>query len=210
MSFSVSEIVIMPVNKNSEIVEGTLSQPTAETNQALMLRRSKRKRNAIPSTSTTAAKKPRKSMSIFSSLVPVPSLITLPCLVLRKLLLYCDVDTLEKLSTTCSYFDQLISGRFITSLDFPLALDFINEVAATSRLEKKPLLKICCKKSDEKLLIPSFSEYMFHSQLAFLSLHKIRELDLVPEDLSKIHAMNHSTRMKYLKFDSRLLHHIKR
>ena len=210
MSSFVSEIVIMPVNKNSEIVEGTLSQPTAETNQALMLRRSKRKRNAIPSTSTTAAKKPRKSMSIFSSLVPVPSLITLPCLVLRKLLLYCDVDTLEKLSTTCSYFDQLISGRFITSLDFPLPLDFINEVAATSRLEKKPLLKIRCKKSDEKQLIPSFSEYMFHSQLAFLSLHKIREFDLVPEDPSKMRAMTYSTRRKYLKFDSRLLHHIER
>ena len=175
-----------------------------------MLRRSKRKRNKVLNTPTTVAKKSRKTIGILSSPVLAPSLITLPCLVLRKLLLYCDVDTLEKLSKTCFYFDQLISGRFITSLDFPLALDFINEVAATSRLEKKPLLKICCKKSDEKLLIPSFSEYMFHSQLAFLSLHKIRELDLVPEDLSKIHAMNHSTRMKYLKFDSRLLHHIKR
>ena len=195
---------------DSEIIEVTLSQPTAETKQVHLLRRSDRKRNAMLSTPSTTAKMSRKSITSFSSPVPTPSLISLPQLVIRKLLLYCDVDTLEKLSKTCSYFDQLISGRFITSLDFPLALDFINEVAATSRLEKKPLLKICCKKSDEKLLIPSFSEYMFHSQLAFLSLHKIRELDLVPEDLSKMRAMTYSTRMKYLEFDSRLLHHIKR
>ena len=200
----------MPSNKNSEILDGTLPQSTEETNQVHMLRRSKRKRNALPITPTTTAKKFRKSMSTFSSPVPAPSLITLPCLVLRKLMMYFDVDTLENLSKTCSYFDQLISGRSITSLDFPLPLDFINEVAATSRLEKKPLLKIRCKKSDEKQLIPSFSEYMFHSQLAFLSLHKIRELDLVPEDLSKMRAMTYSTRMKYLEFDSRLLHHIKR
>ena len=195
---------------DSEIIEVNLSQPTAEMNQAHLLRRSERKRNAMLSTPSTTAKMSRKSITSFSSPVPTPSLISLPQLVIRKLLLYCDVDTLEKLSKTCSYFDQLISGRFITSLDFPLALDFINEVAATSRLEKKPLLKIRCKKSDEKQLIPSFSNYMFHSQLAFLSLHKIRELDLVPEDLSKMRAMTYSTRMKYLEFDSRLLRHIKR
>ena len=175
-----------------------------------MLRRSKRKLSTVPNTPTTVAKKSRKSRGILSSPVPAPSLITLPCLVLRKLLLYCDVDTLEKLSKTCFYFDQLISGRFITSLEIPLPLDFIDEVATTNRLEKKPLLKIRCKKSDDKQLILSFSNYTFKSQLAFLSLDKIRELDFVPEDPSKIRAMNYSTMMKYLYFDSRLLHHIER
>ena len=124
-------------------------------------------------------------MSTFSSPVPAPSLITLPCLVLRKLLLYCDVDTLEKLSTTCSYFDQLISGRFITSLDFPLPLDFINEVASTSRLEKKPLLKIRCKKSDKQFIL-YFSDYILDCQLAFIFLDKLRKLDLVPEDREQL------------------------
>ena len=91
-----------------------------------------------------------------------------------------------------------------------MPLDFIDEVATTNRLEKKPLLKIRCKKSDDKQLILSFSNYTFKSQLAFLSLDKIRELDFVPEDPSKIRAMNYSTMMKYLYFDSRLLHHIER
>ena len=175
----------MPSNKNSEILNGTLPQSTEETNQVHMLRRSKRKRNALPITPTTTAKKFRKSMSTFSSPVPAPSLITLPCLVLRKLMMYFDVDTLENLSKTCSYFDQLISGRSITSLDFPLPLDFINEVASTSRLEKKPLLKIRCKKSDKQFIL-YFSDYILDCQLAFIFLDKLRKLDLVPEDREQL------------------------
>ena len=184
----------------------TLSQPTAESEQVHLLRRSKRKRNVMLSTPSTTAKMSRKSITSFSSPVPAPSpsLISLPQLVIRKLLLYCDVDTLEKLSKTCFYFDQLILGRFITSLDFPLPLDFINEVASTSRLEKKPLLKLRYKKADKIL----FSSYMFQSQMSFLFLNKIRELDLVPNDMMR--AMNYSTQMKQEKFCISLLSNIKR
>ena len=82
-----------------------------------------------------------------------------------------DVDTLEKLRKTGSYFDQLISGRFITTLDLPSPLDFINVVAASSRLEKKPLLKIRCKKSDKQFIL-YFSDYILDCQLAFIFLDK--------------------------------------
>jgi len=204
----------MPVIKNSDSTEGTLSQHSAQTNQVPRLRRSNRKRPTTTS-SSTPAKKVKKSRAAASSPVVTPSLTTLPYLVTRKLLLYFDVNTLENLSKTCSYFDQFISGRFLTSLDFPLPLDFINEVATTSRLEKKPLLKIRCKKDGMLFkLNSSSSNYMFKSQLSLLSLDKVRELDFVPavvqlDGNAEVQAMKTTTRFKYEKFDLRLLHHIK-
>jgi len=204
----------MPVIKNSDSTEGTLSQHSAQTNQVPRLRRSNRKRPTTTS-SSTPAKKVKKSRAAASSPVVTPSLTTLPYLVTRKLLLYFDVNTLENLSKTCSYFDQFISGRFLTSLDFPLPLDFINEVATTSRLEKKPLLKIRCKKDGMMFkLNSSSSDYMFQSQLSLLSLDKVRELDFVPARLhldgnGEVQAMNRPTRSKNEQFDLRLLHHIK-
>jgi len=198
----------MPVDKNSEITggEGALSQ---ETNQ--IPRRSRRKRR-IPSTRTFAKKfKKSSSSSASSSPALVPTLTTLPYVATRKLLLYLDVDTLENLSKTCSYFDQLISGRFITSLDFPLPLSFITEVATTSRMEKKPLLKIRCKKNDKMLFTPRFADYMFHSQLSLLSLDKVREFDFVPASLrmgnSKMFGL--SKNIIYEDFDLSLLRHVK-
>jgi len=203
----------MSANKNSEVTEGALSQ---ETNQALIIpRRSNRKRRIIIPSTQTFAKKFKKSSS--SSVSPSPALVTtlttLPFVVTRKLLLYFDVDTLENLSKTCSYFDQLISGRFITCLDFPLPLNFINEVATTCRLEKKPLLKIRCKKTDKMLFTPESLDYMFHSQLSLLSLNKVREFDFVPASLSMVGNSQWSVtsrNIKYEDFDLSLLRHVQR
>ena len=124
-----------------------------------------------------------------------PSLTTLPNLVAKKLLMYLNVDSLESLSATCSYFDELISCRFLTSIDFPLPQEFISEVATASRLEKKPLLKLRYKKTDDELwnnilnLVHyssiTTSNYMLQSHLCLLSLDKIREFDLVPGGLSR-------------------------
>ena len=126
-----------------------------------------------------------------------PSLTTLPNLVAKKLLMYLNVDSLESLSATCSYFDELISGRFLTSIDFPLPQEFISEVASASRLEKKSLLKLRYKKTDDELwnnilnlvhyssITTSNLDYMLQSHLCLLSLDKIRELDLVPGGLSR-------------------------
>jgi len=118
---------------------------------------------------------------------------------------------LENLSKTCSYFDQFISGRYLTSLDFPLPLNFITEVATTSILEKKPILKIRCKKTDKMLFTPRSSEYMFHSQLSLLSLDKVREFDFVPANPRLMEGNNQwfGTSIKYEDFDLSLLRHVK-
>jgi len=198
-----------PVNKNSEITEEALSQ---ETNQIIIIpRRSNRKRRTIIPSTRIPVEKFKKSRA---SSVPPSSvtLTTLPYVVTRKLLLYFDVDTLEILSKTCSYFDQFISGRFILSLDFPLPINFITEVATSSRLEKKPILKIRCKKTDKMLFTPRSSDYMFHSQLSLLSLDKVREFDLVPASLRVLgHTFFSRIRrnIEFEYFDFSLLRHVK-
>jgi len=151
--------------------------------------------------------------------------------VTRKLLLYLDVDTLESLSETCSFFDSLIAGKFLTSINFPFCSKFTAELAATRLVEKKPLLKLKCKKSrdvlnlfsgiDEisrptsihKMIVDSFhnnnlSEYMVHSQLSLLSLEKLREVDLVPEsvwDEGGTRVIGHRVLDSYSYFDAGLL-----
>jgi len=206
----------MLVYKNSEITEGAVSQ---ETNQIHTIpRRSNRKRRIIIPRTQSFAKKFKKSSSssVSSSPVWVPTLITLPFVVTRKLLLYFDVDTLENLSNTCSYFDQFISGRFITSLDFPLPLSFITEVATISRLEKKPILKIRCKKTDQMLFTPKSSKYMFQFQLSLLSLDRVREFDFVPREIDFVPASLRTfwprtwKNYRYEDFDLSLLCHVKR
>ena len=155
-------------------------QPIADTSQVNMLCRSKMKRNTVPSNPITA-KKSSKAISTFSS--PSRPLTYHSSMSCQKKI--DDVDTLEKLRKTGSYFDQLISGRFITTLYLPSPLDFINVVAASSRLEKKPLLKIRCKKSDKQFIF-YFSDYILDCQLAFIFLDKLRKLDLVPEDREQL------------------------
>jgi len=188
------------------------SSPPKKVNQVLqVLRRSTRKRTIPPSISSVfvtpppSSKKSRKKTSALMSTIPAPTLVTLPSIVIRKLLLYLDVDTLESLSATCSFFDSFIASQFITSINFPFCSEFTAELATTRFVEKKPLLKLKCKKSrdlfslfpsiDEfprpmsfhKMIVDSFNnnqgDYMVHSQLSLLSLEKLREVDLVPESV---------------------------
>ena len=204
------------------------------------LRRSTRKslKSSIPAASvfgtTPSSKKSRNQAHRHSSSVQVASLTTLPFVVTRELLKYLDVDTLECLSRTCFYFDQLIAGKFLLSIDFPFPADLSADVAQSSKLEKKPLLKMRCKKtkgnmnSSSDLLpykpismhniitknCPSLTDYVVHCQLSLLSLDKLRELDLVPEGISRREGgsrmLDLKTMQAYEMFDFRLLSQITR
>merc|ERR1712183_672008 len=129
-----------------------------------ILRRSTRKRS-IPAALATvftspppSAKKSRKAPLPFPP-APPPTLLTLPSCAITRLLLCLDVDSLENLSATCYYFDQLIAGRFLPSVDFPFPVDFMKEIMSTSCLDKKPLLKLRCKKPrDEFKIFPDMSD----------------------------------------------------
>ena len=165
-----------------------------------------------------------------------PTLLTLPYCVVKYLLLYLDVESLENLSQTCSYFDQMIAGKFLTSIDFPFPAEFIREVNGTDGIDKKPLLRLNCKKTRKVLKIfpdmpddysepisfhnlivdscPHTTDYLVMSQLSLLSLHRLREVDLVPESMKQ---ELHSSRFvgqrvmdSYMSFDSGLLRQISR
>jgi len=112
-------------------------------------------------------------------------------------LLCLDVVSIENLSATCSYFDQLISSKFLTSVNLPFTLSLINEVVSTNCLEKKSLLKLSSKKtrddfkifpdmpgeysdpsSQHKLIMdmvnmPAMMDYLVLSQMSLLSLHSL-------------------------------------
>ena len=112
---------------------------------------------------------------------PAKNLLQLPLSVLERLLLFLDVSSLEQFSSTCSFIHQLISGRHITSLCFPFSQNFINEVAASKIIEKKPVLRLCSQKTDiNEMPKENIVDYMVSSQLALLDLTKLRDLLLVP------------------------------
>jgi len=145
-------------------------------------------------------------------------LTSLPRLVLEKLLQFLDVPSLHSLSVTCSLFDQLIAGQYIISMNIPFPTEFLSELKSVSSIEKKPLLKIECRKfenyrsKDLQMLVgvelgycPNILEYLLGTQLSILDLSKLREIDLIQgnldastQDMEKLHS-----------FDEELLHQIK-
>eukprot|EP00092_Neocalanus_flemingeri_P015690 GFUD01016984.1.p1 GENE.GFUD01016984.1~~GFUD01016984.1.p1 ORF type:complete len:457 (-),score=113.51 GFUD01016984.1:76-1446(-) len=206
-------------------------------NTTSLLRRSTRKRSMPPgftsmfSSPPPSAKKSRKAPKVPPLPVIPPTLLTLPYCAISRLLLCLDVASLENLSATCYYFDQLIAGKFLLALHFPFPVGFIKEVMADNCFEKKPLLKISCKKSWEdfqtipdlpgdlsesssthKLIIgnsPDMMDYLVFSQMSLLSLHKLRELDLVPDSVRiDGRVLGHRIMDSYSNFDCSLLRHI--
>ena len=184
----------------------SINEEQQQDKSSSVLRRSSRKRSmpAIFSSSSKPVKKTDSvSPPVTSQPFPAPTLLSLPFCAISRLLLCLDVESLEKLSSTCYYFDQLIQGRFLTSIDFPFSASFIKEIIDSNCFDKKPLLKLSCKKSKVRIdvsrdldnyigstshykLIVNTSrsimvDYLVMSQMSLLSLHKLRELDLVPD-----------------------------
>ena len=215
----------------------TPSGSACQEDSTPVLRRSVRKRsNPAAASPMSSPKKPRKSQVPLPKLPP--TLLSLPYCAISRLLLHLDVDSLENLSATCYYFDQLIAGRFLPSIDFPFSVNVLKEVMNTNQIEKKPLLKLTCKKSRDEFkffqddddidirtfsfhklivtncgLVPGLTDYMVFSQMSFLSLHKLREVNLLPEsvgDYDDISLIGQKVLDSYRSIDSQLLKQISR
>ena len=135
--------------------------------------------------------------------VPPLTLLTLPYDVKEQLLTYLDIKSMEALAKTCSHFDLMINGRYLTSLNLPLVLNepFMTEVKETELIEKKPLLKLEFRKPSSSQnyqtegLHPIFTfdknnnnlpKYVMESQLRLLSMKKLREVNLLPEEVPNL------------------------
>ena len=151
---------------------------------------------------------------------PSPTIFDIPLLAMEKILDLLDVKGVEALGQTCSFFDELICGNYITSLNFPFDASFIEAINSTKSLDKKPLLRLVCNKSKafindqtvdsskkstslnavrsasiQKIVSsanPETIEYLVYSQFSFLSLNQLRELDLRPEDFNS-RLINHES-----------------
>ena len=178
-------------------------KPTPVLRRSLRLRNAMKEESSIFETPPPSTKKPRKSrvtviQSVSSQITrtvsntPPQTLMSIPYELQDYLFRYLDVEALEALSATCSHFDLMIKGRYLTSLSLPLDTVFLQELKATDTLEKKPLLRLECKKprqdKEDDFMSKfvdsqrSLREYIIHSQMALLSLNKVREIDLLAED----------------------------
>lgn len=111
-----------------------------------------------------------------------PGLLNLPDAVQAELLSYLSVDILLDLAQTCSYYHQLIKGRFLTNISLPFEEDFLKELREARILEKKPLLRLESTKPRSLLweFDPNAAQYVLEFQFSLLDLHRVREVYLVP------------------------------
>ena len=185
-----------------------------EASGEVKLRRSKRKVPSTKEVSTVfdtpppSSKKARRgrSWTSIAARSPPPSLLSLPYDVQDLLTRYLDVKSLEALAQTCSHFDLMINGRYLTSVNIPFNLKgFMAEVMRSEVLEKKPLLRLECKKLDsDRIPQPGgqdiiscqgdslirfmdsgfqMKQYVLEFQMGLLSLSSVREVDLVPDNI---------------------------
>ena len=153
-----------------------------------------------------------------------PSLATLPGLVHQKLLTYLDVQSMESLSKTCSVFDILINGQYLTAVNIPHDVNFYKEIRKTG-FDVKPLLKLQSNKNyPVDYFIADWGkfaiDYIINTQLSMLVTTSLREIDLVPfnarEGMSALPApgrirypyneLNSSSKEKLFELDSGILH----
>ena len=159
-------------------------------------RRSKRKKSSHQGPISTANSV--RNISKFKTGSTTTCLTNLPHLVLFKLLQFLDVQSLENLSATCSLFDEMIAGQYLTSISIPFSPEFVREMKTSKSIDKKPLLKLEFGKSKRICLqtmlrgdntidrISHILEYLIESQLSLVDLRQLREIDLVFNTSSEI------------------------
>jgi hypothetical protein len=187
-------------------------KPPLEKRRSLRLKR----RAPSPLSSPVARKRARKSrgsLLLQAALQrvarrPARPLIELPLAALERIILFLDVSSLEKLGVTCSFLHRLVNSNRITTIDFPFSVKFLKQLQAASTIEKKPVLRLRSTKADEAS-IPDvenmFVDYMVSSQLALLSLDKLRELVLVPDYLEGEDYRTHSSIAPFVELGHALL-----
>ena len=157
------------------------------------------KRKKLSHQRPTASENSVRNISYFKSDSNSVCLTSLPNLVLSRLFQFLDVQSLENLSATCSTFDQLIAGQYLTSISIPYSPEFVSEMKTAKSIDRKPLLKLEIGKSKGICLqtmlrggyttgyyYPRIIEYLMESQLSLLDLRQVREIDLVLNTSSKI------------------------
>ena len=149
-------------------------------------RQIKSKKRTRSSVLDSRAPKEKKAKGARKELPPPPTFQGLPYDVLDHLLHYLDVQSLTALGRTCSQFDLMIFGRYLTSVRLPFSKNgaFMKEIRAAEVIEKKPVLRILCRRFDtydyHPFLKVNAGKYQLDINMDLLNLKKVREVDLFP------------------------------
>ena len=149
-------------------------------NQAAPLPKNAKKRKAPSDLKNSGSSKKARQEGAAPTQV---TLLMLPYDVQELLLQYLDVVSMENLVKTCSYYDSLINGRFLTSVHLPFRSNgaFMTEWREAKIIEKKPLLRIVRRKLKEGNNNLENNEKLVDFQMELLNLQKVREVDFGPQ-----------------------------
>ena len=156
-------------------------------------RQIKSKKRTRSSVLDSRAPKEKKAKGARKELPPPPTFQGLPYDVLDHLLQYLDVQSLTALGRTCSQFDLMIFGRYLTSVRLPFKKNgaFMKEIRAAEVIEKKPVLRIICRRFDtydyHPFLKVNAGKYQLDINMDLLNLKKVREVDLFPGEIPDGH-----------------------
>ena len=156
-------------------------------------RQIKSKKRTRSSVLDSRAPKEKKAKGARKELPPPPTFQGLPYDVLDHLLHYLDVQSLTALGRTCSQFDLMIFGRYLTSVRLPFKKNgaFMKEIRAAEVIEKKPVLRIICRRFDtydyHPFLKVNAGKYQLDINMDLLNLKKVREVDLFPGEIPDGH-----------------------
>ena len=114
-----------------------------------------------------------------------PTLQSLPDKAQEKLLAFLDIKSIQELSKSCRFYDNLINDRLHVSLSLPFDEELLEQLQATRNVVKKHVLRLTLNQVTKTKLTelqPSEvqAEYIMKSQLAFLRTERLREIDFAP------------------------------
>ena len=137
----------------------------------------------------------------------------LPVEILKYLLRFLNVSSLESLGLTCSIFRNLVLEDNITTLGFPFSPQFVSKLGLSKMVEKKSVLRLRSSKTNDSIIPDDedvFVEYLVTSQLALLDLSNLRELNVLPPklELQTTSQASQSRLSSFIMLDRILLYHV--
>ena len=80
---------------------------------------------------------------------PVLQLVQMPAVVLKRMMHFLDVTSLENLAATCDFFNQFVKMRGVTTLNIPFSNKFIAELNSVKTYHKKDVFHLRSLKEDD-------------------------------------------------------------
>ena len=111
---------------------------------------------------------------------PVLQLVQMPAVVLKRMMHFLDVTSLENLAATCDFFNQFVMMRGVTTLNIPFSNKFIAELNSVKTFHKKEVFRLRSLKEDDTCVPDDeavFVEYMISSQVYKVIIRPIPCLD---------------------------------